>query len=132
MCEVILCGRLTAEPNLTFSKNNPDMAIVKYSLAIEKGYGEKKKSMFVNCTAFGKAGEFVSKYFHKGQRVLVSGELDISNYEKDGEKNSYTQVVTTTHEFADGLKQGKVEKAEDVMSGFTDIDDTTDDGEVPF
>ena len=107
------------------------MAIAKYTLAIDKGYGDKKKTIFVNCTAFGKAGEFVSKYFHKGQRVLVSGELDISNYEKDGVKKSYTQVITTTHEFADAPRTSKVENS-DAMSGFTDIDNNSTDDEVPF
>lgn len=125
----ILCGRLTAEPNLTYSKNNPDMAICKYTLAIDRGYGEKKKTIFVNCTSFGKAGEFASKYFHKGQRVLIQGELDITPNED--KTKYYTNIIVNSQEFADGKKEGAVEKAESVMSGFIDIDGTTDD-EVPF
>lgn len=129
---VVMCGRLTAEPNLTYSQKKPDMAVAKYTLAVDKGYGDNKKTIFVNCVAFGKAGEFVSKYFHKGQRVLVKGELDIQSYEKDGVKKSYTQIVTDKHEFADSVKAGKVESTDDPMAGFTDIVGAIDDEEVPF
>ena len=123
-------GRLTAEPDLKYSNQNPEMAITRYTLAVDKGRGDKKKAIFVNCVAFGKAGEFVSKYFHKGQRVLVSGELDIQDYEKNGEKKKYTQVITNTHEFADAPKQNKTE-SNDAMAGFENVDDSDDDL-IPF
>lgn len=132
MNDVKITGRLTAEPNLTYSQKKPDMAIAKYTLAVDKGYGDNKKTIFVNCVAFGKAGEFVSKYFHKGQKVLVSGELDIQNYEKDGVKKSYTQIITDAHEFADSPRAGKVESTDNSMNGFTDMVGMIDEDEVPF
>lgn len=125
---VTLCGRLSKEPELKYSSAKPDMAICRYSLAIDRGYGEKKKTIFVNCTAFGKAGEFASKYFHKGQRVLVQGELDISANED--KTKYYTTIIVNQQEFADGKKEGAVEKTEDVMNGF--VDDNTEDDFIPF
>ena len=120
------CGRLTAEPNLKYSKNDPNMAVVRYTLAIEDGYGDKKTTEFVNCTAFGKGGEFVSKYFHKGQRVLVSGKIHTSTSEKDEVKTYYTSIITNTHEFADSKKESSVEP--------TNIDtfDSVGDDEIPY
>ena len=122
---VILCGRLTAEPKLTYGTNNSEMAICKYALAIDRGYGEKKKTIFVNCTAFGKAGEFASKYFHKGQRVLIQGELDISSNEE--KTKQYVNVIISNQEFADG-KPGTNEKAPDI-NGF---EDASGEDTIPF
>ena len=129
MNNVILCGRLTAEPDKKYSAKNPDMAVVKYTLAIDMGYGDKKTTEYVNCTAFGKGGEFVSTYFHKGQRVLVSGYIHTSVSEKDGKKSYYTGVITNTHEFADGKKE--VNTAEtNTMDGFTDIPNNAEDDQL--
>lgn len=125
---VILCGRLSKEPELKYLSQKTDMAICRYTLAIDRGYGEKKKTIFVNCVAFGKAGEFANKYFRKGQRVLVQGELDISANED--KTKYYTTIIVNQQEFADGKKEGAVEKTEDVMNGF--VDDNTEDDSIPF
>lgn len=104
-------GRLTKEPELKYSQSKPDMAIARYSLAIDEGYGEKKKTTFVNITAFGKAGEFASKYFHKGQRVLVKGRLDIT-YDKEKDK-TYVSILAENQEFADGKVEAKPQEQEE-------------------
>ena len=143
MNRIILMGRLTAEPDLKYSSKDTSMAIARYSLAVDRKFAKKedgsKATDFIRCVAFGKAGEFASKYFHKGQRVLVDGRLQIGEFtNKDGQKVPTADVVIENQEFADAPKAGQVvptaskESSASVMDGFIDVDGSTDDDEVPF
>ena len=143
MNKVILMGRLTAEPELKYSSKDSSMAITRYSLAVDRRFAKKEDGSnatdFIRCVAFGKAGEFASKYFHKGQRVLVEGRLQIGSFtNKDGQKVPTADVVIENQEFADAPKSGQVvptaskESSDSVMDGFIDVDGSTDDDEVPF
>ena len=143
MNKIILMGRLTAEPDLKYSSKDTSMAIARYTLAVDRKFSKKddgsKAVDFIRCVAFGKAGEFASKYFHKGQRVLVDGRLQIGEFtNKDGQKVPTADVVIENQEFADAPKAGQVvptaskESSASVMDGFIDVDGSTDDDEVPF
>lgn len=143
MNKVILMGRLTAEPDLKYSSKDSSMAITRYTVAVDRRFAKKEEGStaadFIRCVAFGKAGEFASKYFHKGQRVLVEGRLQIGSFtNKDGQKVPTADVVIENQEFADAPKSGQVvptaskESSDSVMDGFIDVDGSTDDDEVPF
>ncbi len=144
MNKVILMGRLTAEPDLRYSSKDSSMAIARYTLAVDRRFAKKEDNVnsadFIRCVAFGKAGEFASKYFHKGQRVLVEGRLQVGSYtNKDGQKVSTTDVVIENQEFADAPKAGQVvptaskESSATVMDGFIDdVNGSIDDDEVAF
>lgn len=143
MNKVILMGRLTAEPDLKYSSKDSSMAITRYTLAVDRKFAKKEEGStaadFIRCVAFGKAGEFASKYFHKGQRVLVEGRLQIGSFtNKDGQKVPTADVIIENQEFADAPKSGQVvptaskESSDSVMDGFIDVDGSTDDDEVPF
>ncbi|MBR1844774.1 MAG: single-stranded DNA-binding protein [Lachnospiraceae bacterium] len=143
MNKVILMGRLTAEPEMKYSSKDSSMAITRYTLAVDRRFARKEDGAttadFIRCVAFGKAGEFASKYFHKGQRVLVEGRLQIGSFtNKDGQKVPTADVVIENQEFADAPKAGQVvptaskESSASVMDGFMDVDGSTDDDEVPF
>jgi single-strand DNA-binding protein len=72
MNKVILMGRLTKDPDVRYSQGNEPMAIARYTLAVDrriKRDGDQSAD-FINCVAFGKQGEFVEKYLHKGTAGL--------------------------------------------------------------
>lgn len=109
MNKVVLCGRLTKEPEIRYSAGERSMAIARYTLAVERK-GKKKEgepsSDFINCIAFDKSGEFAEKYFTKGLRVLISGRIQTGSYtNKDGKKVYTTDIVVEEQEFADGKNQ---------------------------
>lgn len=132
MNKVILMGRLVDEPNTTFAKNRQDLAITRYTLAVQRKMKNDKgeyDSDFIRCVAFGKAGEFATKYFHKGQKVLVSGRIQTGSYtNKDGQKVYTTDVILEDQEFAESKREGTVSTTKDsVMDGFSDIEGSTTD-----
>lgn len=89
---VYLTGRLTKEIELKRTKN--DLATTNFSIAVEDGYGDNKKTYFINCVAWRHSAEFLNQYAMKGDLIGVSGRLTTRNYEKDnGEKVYITEVV---------------------------------------
>ena len=132
MNKVILMGMLVDEPNTTFAKNRQDLAITRYTLAVQRKIKNDKgeyDSDFIRCVAFGKAGEFATKYFHKGQKVLVSGRIQTGSYtNKDGQRVYTTDVILEDQEFAESKREGTVSTTKDsVMDGFSDIEGSTTD-----
>ena len=56
--KVILMGRLTRDPELRYTGSGT--AVANFSLAVESGYGDSKKTDFINCVAWSKTAEFAS------------------------------------------------------------------------
>lgn len=104
MNKVILMGRLTRDPEIRYSQSAEPLAITRYSLAVNRQFkrdGEPDAD-FINVVAFGKRGEFASKYFKKGQMVAVVGQLRINSYEdQNGQKKWSTDVVVDEQHFAE-------------------------------
>ena len=99
--KIILTGRTTknAELNYLPSIGTPK---ISFSLAVERNYQKdknNKKVDFINCEMLGKHTENLAQYITKGKAILVEGELNIEQYEKDGEKRSYTKVKVDKLEF---------------------------------
>lgn len=139
MNKVILCGRLTRDPEVKYSQGAKPMAIARYTLAVDRKYrrdGEQSAD-FISCVAFDKAGEFAEKYFRQGLRVLVEGRIQTGSYtNKDGQKVYTTDVVVEGQEFADG-KNGEQSNSRPRPSaasgdGFMNIPDGIEDDGLPF
>ena len=101
MNKIILTGRLTKDAELNYL---PGVGIAKinFSLAVERNYQKdknNKKVDFINCEMLGKHIGNLCQYVTKGKAILVEGELNIEQYEKDGEKRSYTKVKVDKLEF---------------------------------
>ena len=144
MNKVILMGRLTRDPEVRYSQGDSQMAIAKYTLAVDRRFqrnnSDGQTADFIGCTAFGKAGEFAEKYFHKGTKVAVTGRIQTGSYtNKDGQKVYTTDVIVEEQEFAESknASQGSGDysapapAAGEVEDGFMNIPGGIDD-EVPF
>jgi len=90
-------------------------SICSFSLAVTRKFKDKsgeKVTDWINCTAFGKTAETISKYFSKGSKIMIDGELQNNNYtNKDGQKIYQTVVVVSSFEFV-GDKVGGSRQSE--------------------
>lgn len=104
MNKVILMGRATRDPEVRYTQGENPMAIARYTLAVDRRFkrdGEQDAD-FINCVAFGKAGEFAEKYVRKGTKLAVIGRIQTGSYtNKDGVKVYTTDVVVEEQEFAE-------------------------------
>jgi single-strand DNA-binding protein len=106
MNRVILMGRLARDPEVRYSQGERQMAIARYTLAVDRRgrreAGQDAQADFIRCVAFDRAAEFAEKYFHQGMRVLVSGRIQTGSYQdRDGKTVYTTDVVIEDQEFAD-------------------------------
>ena len=117
MNKSILMGRLTRDPEVRYSQTNSNMAIARFSLAVDRRYkkqGDETTTDFFNCTAFGKQAEFVEKYLKKGTKVVVTGRIQNDNYtNKDGQKVYSVQIMVEEIEFAESKASAEQRGQED-------------------
>ena len=127
---VILSGGVTKDAELIFlTTGTPKMV---FTLAVERNYQKdknNKKVDFINMEMLGKGAENLCQYITKGKQIIVEGELNIDQYEKDGEKRSFTKVKIDRIEFQKGGGNSNIEKKveEPTFQEFDAIDE-----DIPF
>ena len=103
MNKIILMGRLTRDPEVRYG-GAQNMAIARFSIAVDRRFKREGQpdADFFNCTAFGKTGEFVEKYLHKGTKVVLDGEMQNDNYQNKQAQMVYGfRVIVNSIEFAE-------------------------------
>lgn len=102
MNNFVAIGRLTKDPEMRYSNGNK--AVGSFTIAIGRKYKKDgdPDADFFKCVCFGKTAEFVDKYFKKGQRVVIQGEVQNDNYKnKDGNMVYGTKILVNQVEFGD-------------------------------
>ena len=101
MNKVFLIGNLTRDPELT--ETSGGVSICRFAIAVNRNYsgsdGERKTDFF-NVTAWRGLGETVSRYAKKGNKVAVSGTIELRNYEDStGAKRTAVDIIAQDVEF---------------------------------
>ena len=98
-------GRLTRDPELRYSTNGNNTAVCRFSIAVDRRFqrpGEERQADFISIVAFGKTGEFCSKYFTKGNRIAIVGSMQTRTWDDaEGKKHYATDVIVEEAHFAD-------------------------------
>lgn len=107
--EVIVMGRLTAEPELKYTSNN--IPVLSFSIAVSRSYETdgKRESDFISVTAWRNTAEFVAKYFRKGAMMIVLGHLMQRRWTDDNGQNHSKMVVV-----ADRVRFGETKRCCDI------------------
>ena len=143
-------GRLTRDPEIRYSQGENSMAIARYTLAVDRRRSKEgeQSADFIQCVAFGRSAEHAEKYYHKGNKILVSGRIQTGSYtNKEGQKVYTTECVVEEQEFAEsksasqgdgsgahasqGGGSGAVQTTATDEHGFMQIPDGIDE-ELPF
>lgn len=66
-------GRVGKDAQTRFTQGGDP--VTGWSLAVDSGYGDKKQTLWLDCSLWGKRGEKVAEYITKGSQLGVSGEL---------------------------------------------------------
>ena len=124
---VCFCGRVCKEPDIRYGG---ETCIAKYTIAIDRKW-DREKTDFIQCTSFNKVAEIIEKHVHKGTKLLVSGELQNNNFEKDGKLIYRDQIIIRDIEFCESKKAEQNAEATD-NTGFNSVDDSVTEGDLPF
>ena len=104
MNKVILMGRLTKDPEISYTQGATPMMVASYTLAVNRRFKREGEADadFINCKSFGKTAEFIQRYISKGRQIAVSGRLQIREYtDNTGQRKWWTEVITDEVNFAD-------------------------------
>lgn len=138
MNKIIIAGRMTKEPEL--KTTNSGTEVCNFTVAVDRRIkkGEEKVADFIECTAWGKTGVFVSTYFHKGDGITVDGRMESRKWQDKDGNNRVSWVVNCDNvEFALGkgnsgftpLPAGVTYTDTAATADFTEI---ADDNALPF
>jgi len=135
MNKIILMGRLTRDPEVSYSNADNSIALARFNLAVDRRFkraGDSAEADFFNCIAFGKQAEFAEKYLRKGTKILLTGRIQNNNYtNKEGQKVYSMQIIAEEMEFAESKSTlGRTEPQSG--DGFMNIPDGVEDEELPF
>lgn len=144
MNRVILMGRLTRDPNISYSQSGDNMAIARFTMAVDRRGRQAENQPtadFIGCVCFGRQAEFAEKYLRQGSKIAVTGRIQTGSYtNKDGQKIYTTDVVLDDIEFAESKNTGnhneynapsRPEPSSCPEDGFMNIPDGIDE-ELPF
>ncbi len=110
--KVLLMGNITRDIELRHLPTS-NTAVAKLGLAVNRKWrdaaGELKEEVtFVDCEAFGKTAENISKFFSKGKPIFLEGRLKLDTWKDktDGTNRSKLKVVIDTFEFVESKGGG--------------------------
>lgn len=98
---VAIMGRLTYEPELRVTPSN--VSVLRLQVAVDRSYtpkNQERQADFIDCVAWRSTAEFISRYFHKGQMIALTGSIQTDNYtDKNGEQRKVVDVVVNEASF---------------------------------
>ena len=107
---ITIMGRLTRDPELR--RTGSGIAVASFTVAVDRDFGGRdggeRETDFIDCVAWRQTGEFVSKYFTKGSMIVVSGRLQIRNWnDKEGNKRRSAEVVADNVYFGESKRSNE-------------------------
>ena len=130
--KVILGGRITNDLEMRMTQQGTGVLV--FSIATQRKNDKNKTSDFINCKAFGKNAENITRFFHKGSSIIIVGSIQTSNWQdQQGNKRYSTDVMVDEFYFADSKNEvGDTSPtfAPTSTPKFEEID--TDDSPLPF
>lgn len=140
---ITICGRMVKDPEMRMTQSGTP--VTSFTLAVERDIPKQdgtRDTDFIDCAAFKGTAEFASKYFRKGSLAIVSGRLQIRNWEdKDGNNRRNAEINVDVLYFAERKRDDTAPQEHaapsypantqpSVSGGFTELTDSDD--ELPF
>lgn len=106
-----LIGNLGADPEVRYMPNGD--AAVSFRIATNKRWTDKEgkkqeHTEWHSCTMFGKRGEALAKYSHKGSKIYVEGELRTRKWtDKNNVDRWTTEIRVYDFEFLESKGTGR-------------------------
>ena len=90
-------GRLTRDPETKFTPQGK--GITSFVIAIDVGFGDKKKTIFWECKIWGERGETFAKYVFKGHQVGIEARIDQEEWVDKATGEQRKKLVLVVNDF---------------------------------
>ena len=133
MNKIFLIGRIANDVNL--SETNSGVAVCRFSIAVNRRRASadaEQQTDFFNVTAWRGLAETVARYCKKGNKIAVTGQIQIRQYEdRDGAKRTSVDVVAEEVEFLSPKSNDEARAAEEPKKKPA-LEPFEDDSDIPF
>lgn len=134
--KVTLQGRLVRDVEIR--RTQSDIPVASFTVAWSEKYKETETKCFLPCTAWRQTGEFIDKYFRKGQEIIVEGQLHTRSYvDNDGNNRNVLELTVDKAHFCGPKSSGSGDSSNTysapsggvtVTGGFEEVNEDT----LPF
>ena len=93
MNKVILIGRLCADPEFRQTTSGIPVCRIRIAVNRPKQKDKEQQADFINCTAWRSTAEFIARYFSKGSKIVVEGQLRNNDYTDQNNVKHYSMDV---------------------------------------
>ena len=138
MNKVELIGRLCKEPEIKLTSNQTQYC--NFTLAVDRKFKDangNRQADFISCVAWKNTAVFIQKYFHKGNRIAVCGNIQTrSSEDQNGNKRYFVEVIVEEAEFVESQNQAQPAQESSAPSApavaIETPDQNDDAGNLPF
>jgi len=148
--KVILIGNMTADPELR--QTTSGQSVCSFSIAVNRRFAKADQGQttvdFINIVAWRQQAEFVSRYFRKGNPILICGQIQTRNWtDNQGQKRYATEVIAEEVSFVASASQSSGAAANEGSftppaasygasaynsQGSANFEEINNDGDLPF
>ncbi len=146
--KVILIGNMTADPELKQTQGG--ISVCSFSIAVNRRFSKAEQGQqnvdFINVVTWRQQAEFVTRYFKKGNPILICGQLQTRSWtDNQGQKRYATEVVADEVSFVTSAAQSAGAQGEGAAytpSAYgnpaynstpgDNFEEITNDGDLPF
>ena len=133
MNNVVLIGRLTKDPELSYGGQNSDIAVCRFTLAVDRPTQDKAAD-FIRIVVFRKQAETAHQYLAKGRQCAVEGRIQTGSYkDREGKTVYTTDVVANRVQFL-GSNGSRGQQSQHGQPEFEPVQDAfvNCDDDIPF
>ena len=117
---IVIMGRLTRDPELRSTQSG--VSVASFTVAVDRDFGGRdggeKQTDVIDCVAWRQTGEFVSKYFHKGSMIVVSGRLQSRKWQdREGNNRTNWEIQADNVYFGESRSSGSSSRDDSSYSG---------------
>lgn len=134
--KTVLGGRLTTDIELKQTQNG--VPVCSFTIAVNRRMAKEQSQQtdFISCVAWRSTAEFISKYFHKGSSICVTGSIQTRSWTDQQEQKRYTTEVTVEEAyFVDSKSEGGNNSPADLPTYNNDLpqyEEVTDNEPLPW
>lgn len=132
MNNIVLAGRLTKAPELKTTNSGVD--VLPFTIAVNRAYAKSNDEVtadFIPCIAWRKTATFISKYFNKGDGIVIKGRLETRKWvDNNGNNRVSYEVIVENTEFPQGKSKNNTTATKTPIPSMAD--DLPVDDDLPF
>lgn len=132
MNNIVLAGRLTKAPELKTTNSGVD--VLPFTMAVNRAYAKSNDEVtadFIPCIAWRKTATFISKYFNKGDGIVIKGRLETRKWvDNNGNNRVSYEVIVENTEFPQGKSKNNTTASNTPTPSM--VEDLPVDDDLPF